>query len=197
MTNYYFIVNHHGDKVSLPVRQYVHELVRVEESLEGLMPFRGSPGGYEHRKFYHVQNQHLPAKWFKMPNSVEREELKRRYPGVRARLASESNRTFIMTRLDDSVITMSEKFWTTKVKMTCEEKTGKCQHEIGHSYTFDHALKYPEDMCIGIYEPARTWLSHCAMGIPSWESDDDSIYRIHCISKKGTVWRIEKVPKED
>lgn len=93
--------------------------------------------------------------------------------------------------------TLAEKFWTTKVKMTCEEKHGICRYNIGDSYVFNHALEFPDRMCLGIYEPARLYLTHCAAGIPSWEGDDENVYRIHCISKKGTVWKIEKVSKEE
>ena len=89
---------------------------------------------------------------------------------------------------------MDEEFWKTKVKITCEEKHGKCGHEVGDTYTYNHALDYPEGLCPGIQEPARISVSHCAAGIPSWEGDDPNIYRIHCISKKGTVWRLERVP---
>jgi len=74
------------------------------------------------------------------------------------------------------MIIMSE-FWKTKVKMTCVEKHGKCHHEVGES--------------------ARVWVSHCAAGVPSWEGDDPSVYMIHCISKKGTVWKLEKVAAEE
>jgi uncharacterized repeat protein (TIGR04076 family) len=88
---------------------------------------------------------------------------------------------------------MLEDFWESKVRITCEEKIGKCRHNIGDTYVYDHALDYPEGLCSGIQDPARIFVSHCAAEIPSWEGDDPSIHRIHCISKKGTVWRLEKV----
>ena len=91
---------------------------------------------------------------------------------------------------------MNEDFWKTKVQITCEEKHGKCRHDVGDTYVYRHALDYPEDLCSGIQEPARLVVTHCAAGIPSWEGDDQSIYRIHCISKKGTVWRLERIPPE-
>ena len=88
---------------------------------------------------------------------------------------------------------MSGDFWKTKIRITCEEKLGKCQHEIGDSFVYSQPFDYIKELCTGIQEPARVWVSHCAAGTPSWESDDSSIYRIHCISKKGTVWRLEKI----
>jgi uncharacterized repeat protein (TIGR04076 family) len=93
--------------------------------------------------------------------------------------------------------TLSEEFWKTKVKITCEEKLGKCHHKVGDSYVYAHALDYPQGLCPGVQEPARIYVSHCAAGVPSWEGDDPSIHRIHCISKKGTVWKLEKLSKDE
>jgi uncharacterized repeat protein (TIGR04076 family) len=91
---------------------------------------------------------------------------------------------------------MSDRFWNTKVRISCIEKTGKCSHEVGDSFEYTHPLNYPKKLCLGIQEPARLWVSLCAAGIPSWEADDSSVYRIHCISKKGTVWQIERLEDE-
>lgn len=88
---------------------------------------------------------------------------------------------------------MSDDFWETKVRITCEEKLGKCHHEVGDAYIFENAISYIPDLCFGIQEPARLFVSHSAAGLPSWEGDNPEIYRIHCISKKGTVWRLERV----
>jgi len=84
-------------------------------------------------------------------------------------------------------------FWKNKVRMTCEEKQGKCRHNVGDSFVFKHPMARAEGPCFGAYDPTRPYISHCAAGVPSWEADDVSIYRIHCISKKGTVWRLERV----
>ncbi|MHA2394707.1 MAG: hypothetical protein ACXAEX_22485 [Promethearchaeota archaeon] len=92
---------------------------------------------------------------------------------------------------------MSEEFWKTKVRITCEEKLGKCHHQEGDTYVYAHALDYPQGLCPGVQEPARIYVSHCAAGVPSWEGDDPSIHRIHCISKKGTVWKLEKISKNE
>ena len=91
---------------------------------------------------------------------------------------------------------MDENFWKTKVRITCEEKLGKCEHNVGDTYVYEHPMAYIQGLCSGIQDPARPWVPQTATGNPSWESDDPSIYRIHCISKKGTVWRIERVEDE-
>ncbi len=87
-----------------------------------------------------------------------------------------------------------EEWWDSRVRITCEEKHGVCEHEVGDAFVFEHVQDYAEGLCSGIQDPARPYAAYCALGQPSWESGDKSIYRIHCISKKGTVWRIEKIP---
>lgn len=92
---------------------------------------------------------------------------------------------------------LNEDFWKSMVKITCIEKTGKCRHEIGDSFVYQSAFDYPVGLCAGIQEPSRNPALACQAGVPSWEADDPSVYRIHCISKKGTVWRIERIPREE
>ena len=93
-------------------------------------------------------------------------------------------------------VKLVEDFWSIKVRITCEEKLGKCRHNVGDTYTYSNPMGYVQDLCAGIQDPARPFASLCAAGIPSWEGDDQSIYRIHCISKKGTVWRLERIDEE-
>ena len=95
------------------------------------------------------------------------------------------------------MIVMSEDWWATKVRVTCESKHGVCEHEVGDSYVIEQVQDYVKGLCSGIQDPARPYAAYCALGMPSWESDDKSIYRIHCISKLGTVWRLERIPEEE
>jgi uncharacterized repeat protein (TIGR04076 family) len=89
-----------------------------------------------------------------------------------------------------------EDWWNAKVRITCEEKHGVCEHEVGDTFVFEHVQDYAEGLCSGIQDPVRPYAAYCAMGQPSWESDDKSVYRIHCVSKKGTIWRIEGILKD-
>ena len=66
-------------------------------------------------------------------------------------------------------------------------------HELGESQVFETPISYLGGMCLGIQDPARIWVTHCAAGLPSWERDNPEVYRIHCISRKGTVWEFERV----
>ncbi|MBT3285678.1 hypothetical protein HN807_00085 [Candidatus Bathyarchaeota archaeon] len=88
---------------------------------------------------------------------------------------------------------MTENFWETKVQITCIEKNGVCEHEIGDSYTIEYVQDYVKGLCSGIQDPARQYAGYTALGVPSWESDDKTVFRIHCISKKGTVWELRKI----
>jgi len=91
---------------------------------------------------------------------------------------------------------MTENWWAQKVRITCESKHGVCEHNVGDTYVFEHIQDYVKGLCSGIQDPARPYAAYCALGQPSWESDDKSIYRIHCISKKGTIWKLEGIPDE-
>ena len=64
---------------------------------------------------------------------------------------------------------MSENIWSTNVKATCVEKLGKGRHERGESHVFETPISYVEEMCLGIQDPARIWVTHCAAGLPSRE----------------------------
>lgn len=82
--------------------------------------------------------------------------------------------------LDSSLLSevwkMSDDFWSTKIRITCEEKHGKCSHEIGDSFVYSHPVDYSKELYSGIQEPARPRVSFRAAGIPSWEADGSSIY---------------------
>jgi len=91
---------------------------------------------------------------------------------------------------------MTENWWAQKVRITCESKHGVCEHNVGDTYVFEHIQDYVKGLCNGIQDPARPYAEYCAIGQPSWEADDKSIYRIHCVSKKGTVWKLERIPDE-
>jgi hypothetical protein len=35
-----------------------------------------------------------------------------------------------------------------------------------------------------------------AMGVPSWNGDDRTLYRLHCPDATGTVWELQKIEKK-
>ena len=52
-------------------------------------------------------------------------------------------------------------------------------------------------MYLGIQDPACLCITHCAAGLGSWEGDNPEVYRIHCISKKGTDWEFQRVEEPE
>jgi len=82
-----------------------------------------------------------------------------------------------------------------KVRATMVEKRGVCEsHKVGDSYIIDWMLT-PEEgrICPGILLPMQPWIVACSSGATSWEKNEPDKFYISCISKKGTVWKIERV----
>lgn len=73
------------------------------------------------------------------------------------------------------------------------ECLGKCAHAEGTVYTFANPYELPAGLCEAMATVARGYLWRVALGFPSWEADDPSVYRLHCPSKTGTVWELRKV----
>jgi len=70
---------------------------------------------------------------------------------------------------------MRENIWSTKVKAACVKKIGKCRRDVGESHVFETPISYVEEMCLGIQDPARIWVTRCAAGLPSWEEDNPEV----------------------
>jgi len=82
---------------------------------------------------------------------------------------------------------------TGPIEIRLVEKTGKCKHELGETHRYETPYKRPENVCFALLHVLDLYTWRVALGFPSWESDDRSVYRIHCPSKKGTVWEMRKV----
>ena len=78
------------------------------------------------------------------------------------------------------------------VRVTLVEKIGVCPHNEGDSFLYHHPMFHPQGICGVAAHSMGPFVQRCADGIPSWEKDAPSIYRIHCPSKKGTIWKIER-----
>lgn len=72
------------------------------------------------------------------------------------------------------------------------EKQGKCPHGLNDKFVFETPYKWPDGVCHALLLVLNTYLWRVALGFPSWEPDDRTVYRIHCPSKKGTVWEMKK-----
>ncbi len=88
-------------------------------------------------------------------------------------------------------------FWSElgNLRITIVEKNGKCPHNIGDTFIFPHPYKRPEGVCYALLHIVELYTWRCALGFPSWEADDRTVYRIHCPSKKGTVWELRRLEK--
>ena len=78
-----------------------------------------------------------------------------------------------------------------EIKMV--EKKGKCKHKLGETFQYRTPYERPAEVCFALLHILDLYTWRVAQGFPSWEKDDDSVYRIHCPSKLGTVWEMKKV----
>jgi uncharacterized repeat protein (TIGR04076 family) len=95
--------------------------------------------------------------------------------------------------------TKYKKLWKRlgKVEIKLIEKIGKCKHKIGEKYIYTSPYEKPRNVCHALLHVLDLYTWRVALGFPSWESDDRSAYRIHCPSKKGTVWEMRKIEKSN
>ena len=88
-----------------------------------------------------------------------------------------------------------EEIWETtgplEIKMI--EKTGKCEHELEDTFYYRTPYDKPEGVCVALLHVLDLYTWRAALSFPSWESDDRTVFRIHCPSKGGTVWELRKV----
>ena len=78
-----------------------------------------------------------------------------------------------------------------EIKMT--EKHGKCTHKLGEKFYYKNPYEKPKKFCNALLHVVDLYTWRVALDFPSWESDDRKVYRIHCPSKKGTVWEMKKI----
>jgi len=83
-----------------------------------------------------------------------------------------------------------------EVEVKLIEKIGKCPHEEGEVFLYVHPNCRPDPPLAdcGVAAIAlEPFVQRCSAKVPSWEKDDPNIYRIHCPSKKGTIWEIRRI----
>jgi uncharacterized repeat protein (TIGR04076 family) len=78
------------------------------------------------------------------------------------------------------------------IAVTMVDKLGKCNHELGQAFTLKTPYDKPAGMCSALWHVVQLYTWRTVLGFPSWESDDATVYRVHCPSKKGTVWEMKK-----
>ena len=90
-----------------------------------------------------------------------------------------------------------QKRWqaTGSLQIKMIEKTGTCRYKLGQTFYYKTPYKKPRNACNALLHVLDLYTWRVALGFPSWEADDRSVFRIHCPSKKGTVWELRKVKK--
>lgn len=81
-----------------------------------------------------------------------------------------------------------------EIRMTA--KAGKCNHALGDTFCYEHPYARPDGVCAALLHVLDLYAWRAALGFPSWEADDPTVYRVHCPSKNGTVWELRKIPAE-
>jgi len=76
------------------------------------------------------------------------------------------------------------------------DKYGRCAHEVGDEFVYETPYDAPPQLCHALAHVLDLYLWRVALGFPSWEADDSRIYRVHCPSKRGTVWELRKAEVE-
>jgi len=81
---------------------------------------------------------------------------------------------------------------TGPLEITMVEQAGKCAHNVGDRFVYETPYRKPQGVCTALLHVLDLYTWRAALGFPSWEADDASVYRIHCPSKNGTVWELRK-----
>ncbi len=68
-----------------------------------------------------------------------------------------------------------------------------CTHREGDSFTYRNHYDRPHGICKALHHVLQLYVWRAALGFPSWEPDDPTVYRIHCPAKVGTVWELRRV----
>jgi len=82
------------------------------------------------------------------------------------------------------------------IEIRLVERNEKCHHEVGDVFAYENPYTPPPGVeCHALLHVLELYTWRVALGFPSWEDDDRSVFRIHCPAKRGTVWEMRKVPR--
>ena len=79
------------------------------------------------------------------------------------------------------------------VEIKMIEKYEDCKHDSGDTFIYKNPYKRPDNVCFALLHVLDLYIWRVALGFPSWEEDDKSIFRIHCPDKLGTVWQMRRL----
>ena len=76
------------------------------------------------------------------------------------------------------------------------KKSEACRHKVGEKHYYKNPYARPKNVCSALLHVLDLYTWRVALGFPSWESKDRSVFKIHCPSKNGTVWEMKKFLKK-
>jgi hypothetical protein len=81
------------------------------------------------------------------------------------------------------------------IRMT--RRDGLCNHELGQIFCFRNPYDKPKGICTSLWHVVEFFAWRVELGFPSWEPDDEKVYRLHCPCETGTVWDMRKATAEE
>ena len=63
------------------------------------------------------------------------------------------------------------------------QKDGRCNHELGDTFHLKNPNDKPAGLCKALQHVLDRYTWQVVFGFPSWEEDDEGVYRLHCPSK--------------
>jgi uncharacterized repeat protein (TIGR04076 family) len=82
-----------------------------------------------------------------------------------------------------------------KIEIRMVEKIGECRHNLGEVYTYGTPYQKPDSVCPALLHVLDLFTWRVALGFPSWNAEDRSVYRIHCPDHTGTIWEMRRVAR--
>lgn len=79
------------------------------------------------------------------------------------------------------------------IQVSMVEQSGNCCHGLGDTFLYKTPYEKPAGLCNALMHVLDLYTWRVTLGFPSWEEDDECVFRIHCPSKTGTVWEMRTV----
>ncbi|HBF37289.1 MAG TPA: hypothetical protein DDW50_08200 [Firmicutes bacterium] len=83
-----------------------------------------------------------------------------------------------------------------KIEIKMVEKNEECQHNVGDTFIYESPYQKPPGVCSALLHVLDLYIWRVALGFPSWNEADFSVYKLHCPDPKGTVWEMRKIVDE-
>ena len=77
-----------------------------------------------------------------------------------------------------------------RLEVRMVEQNEECRHSLGEVLVFETPYDRPRGACHALLQVLQLYLWRAALGFPSWNPADHSVYLIHCPDAKGTVWEL-------